>query len=157
MHRIIGRVGLVGTTALAMGLGVAAPAFAAVGNDKVGGALAIGSLPYHHSEYTASATTSSTDPADCYGDPAVRSVWFTYHATRHQALRATTTASGYLAVVTVFKGKPTASSTPVACGVGDAEFVTLRGANYFFMVDVFVGEIGPNSHLVFQVARQPAS
>jgi hypothetical protein len=155
MNRVIWRGGLIGITSLAMGLGFANPAFAAVGNDKVSNALAISSLPYLHSEYTASATTAPTDPADCYGDQAVRSVWFKYKATRHETLTASTLDSGYLAVVSVFKGKPTASSTPVACSVGEVDLVTVRGDNYFFMVDVFVGEIGPNSHLKFQLARPP--
>ncbi len=135
-----------------MGFGAAYPAFAAVGNDAAGNALAITSLPFAHTENTASATADPADPPPvCASGP---NVWFKFKATRAERLTASSNGSDYGVELDVFQGAPTSSSAPIAgCGAA-VDFVTSPGVTYFIEA-LRCCDTGPNFKLVFHLVRPP--
>jgi len=152
MSRIARRVGLVGTVMTVIGLGVATPSFASVGNGSAGTAIAISALPYSHTEDTTSATSDPSNPTDCTnGTPTV---WFKFKATRSQRLTVSTVGSNYGIYVGVYQGTPT-SLTPVVCFYGSYwDILTTPGVTYFFMVSRCC-DTGPNFNLAFHLVRPP--
>ncbi len=112
-----------------------AVAAAAPGNDTIGGATAIGALPFDAVQDTTGATSDSTDidaNARC-GAPALdASVWYSITADSDQGVVVDATASDYSVGVIVVSGEP-GSFVLENCGPEQVGFVASAGTTYRLM------------------------
>jgi hypothetical protein len=151
-HRFTARAIVLAAVTPLIAFGVAQPAFAAVGNDTIGTALAITSLPYTDTENTSTATTDPSEPAPECGTGGA--VWFKFRATRAERLTASSFGSDYGVELDIFQGRPTSTSSPIAgCGMV-LDFTTSPGITYFIMATRCC-DTGPNFNLVLHLVRPP--
>ena len=103
-------------------------------NDTIGGATAIGAIPFTHTIDTSEATTDAQDAAlnELCGAPATdASVWYSFQGTGSDVF-IDVSASDYSAGVLVGTGTP-GSLELVACGPGAIAFTTEAGVTYFIL------------------------
>jgi hypothetical protein len=151
-HRVTARALVLAVVTSVIGFGTVLPAFAAAGNDTIGTALGIPSLPFAHTENTASATADPADPpAECAVGP---NVWFKFKATRAERLTASAAGSNYGVELDVYQGRPTSSSFPIAGCSSAVDFVTTPGVTYFIQA-MRCCDTGPDFNLIFHLVRVP--
>jgi hypothetical protein len=108
-------------------------------NDDFDSATIISSLPFTDTLDTSGATSAPDDPTSC-GNNA--SVWYAFTPTQNEVVRTTTSASGYLAFLSVYTGTRGAL-TAIACGfTAPLVFSAQAGTTYFLMVSACCGTGG---------------
>lgn len=155
MKRLAVLISIVALSSLAF----ATPALAAApGNDDASTPTIIGSLPYTQDPPldTTEATADPDDP-DCFGSGTSASVWYAFTTgVDPVTLLADTSASDYVATITVISGSPTGEI--VACGFGGAQFSADPNTAYFFMVAAcFNPEVGGSGLGLAAIGCDPAA
>ncbi|MEX2554192.1 MAG: DUF6299 family protein [Actinomycetota bacterium] len=115
-------------------LQVASVSAASPSNDTIGGATAIGAIPFTQTIDTSEATTDAQDAAlnELCGAPATdASVWYSLQGTGSDVF-IDVSSSNYSAGVLVGSGTPGALEL-VACGPGAIAFTAEAGVSYFIL------------------------
>jgi hypothetical protein len=127
---------------LAVLVSPAPAAVASTGNDDIGSATAVGSLPFTVTEDTSGATSDPGDPTWCGNNG---SVWFAYTPATTAKVKVSTAGSNYDTVLSAWTGSPGALNL-FACNDNAGDTLQSQlvlplagGTTYYFMVTLCCG------------------
>jgi hypothetical protein len=160
-------VASLGTAAIVM-TAVAGPASAALpGNDDIANATVVGALPFSDGpDDTTEATTGSTDPTFCFGEPDRSTVWYSFTPASSDHYAADTFGSDYDTTLYVGTSDGAGGINVIACN-DDAQDLqsavswdATAGTAYLLMVGTccgggVVGQAGGGGSLRFHVDLAP--